>query len=147
MATYDLNQIAEALRDLYQGRTVLVVNGEDVPLNAYADMPGDVPVPALVIDLADVDWDLTFQRGAEAATFLVRMLVSTADTPGGQRTLRAALSSGGVATRLKDVLEADKTLGGLVSYAIMSSPSAVGSITYAGVEYIGATIPIEVTVQ
>ena len=66
---------------------------------------------------------------------------------GGQRILRAALSTGGVGTRLKDALDEDKTLGGLVSYAEISGTRRIGTVPYAGSEYVGAEIVIEVVAQ
>jgi len=146
-ADYDLNEIADALRDLFQGKVMFTVNGEQVPLNAYSEVPGDVPVPGLIIDFDDIDWDLTFARGADAFTFLVSVLLQSADSTNGQRILRAAMSTGGVGTRIKDVMESDKTLGGLVSYSLLAGSRKVGVIQYAGVEYIGAELIIEVVAQ
>lgn len=146
-ADYDLNAIADALRDLFQGEVMYVVGGVSVPLNAFSEVQGQVQAPALVIDLDDVDWDLTFQRGADAFTFLVSVLLQSADSTNGQRILRAALSTGGIGTRIKDVMETDKTLGGLVSYADMVGTRKVGVIQYGGVEYVGAELIIEVVAQ
>lgn len=146
-ADYDLNAIADALRDLFQGEVMYVVGGVNVPLNAFSEVQGQVQAPALVIDLDDVDWDLTFQRGADAFTFRVSVLLQSADSTNGQRILRAALSTGGIGTRIKDVMETDKTLGGLVSYADMVGTRKVGVIQYGGVEYVGAELIIEVVAQ
>lgn len=146
-ATYDLNAIADALEARFEGASMFQVNGLDVPLNVTSEVDGQVQIPALVILLDDIDWDLTFQRGADAFTFLVQVLLQSADSPGGQRILRSALSTGGVGTRIKDLLNQDKTLGGLVSYADMAGTRRIGNIQYSGIDYVGAEILIEVVAQ
>lgn len=147
MATYDLNVIADALESRFEGLAMFQVNGEDVPLNVTSEVEGQVNPPAMVISLDDVDWDLTFKRGSDAFHFLVQILLQSADAPGGQRILRTALSTGGVGTKIKDVLEQDNTLGGLVSYANLSGTRRVGVIQYSGIDYIGAELLIEVVAQ
>jgi len=146
-ADYDLNAIADAMETLFEGVPMFQVNGLDVPLNVTSEADGQVPVPAMVIVLDDIDWDLTFERGADSFTFLVSVLLQSADAPGGQRILRSALSTGGVGTKVKDILEQDKTLGGLVSYADMTGTRRIGTINYNGVDYIGAELVIEVVAQ
>lgn len=146
-ADYDLNEVADALRDRFQQRAMFTIDGQDVPLNAYSEVVGDPPVPGLVIELDNVDWDITMARGSDAFTFLATVLLQSADSPGGQRVLRAALSTGGVGTRIKDALDEDKTLGGLVSYAEMAGTRSIGTISYAGQSYIGAVIAVEVVAQ
>lgn len=146
-ATYDLNAIADALEARFEGVSMFQVNGLDVPLNVTSEVDGQVQIPALVILLDDIDWDLTFQRGADAFTFLVQVLLQSADSEGGQRILRSALSTGGVGTRIKDLLNQDKTLGGLVSYADMAGTRRIGNIQYSGIDYVGAEILIEVVAQ
>jgi len=147
MADYDLNVIADALRDRFQGVAMFKVDGVDVPLTAFSEVEGQAPAPAMIISLDDIDWDLTFQRGSDAFTFLVAVLLQSANSPGGQRILRTALSTGGVGTKIKDILEQDKTLGGLVSYADMTGTRRIGVIQYSGIEYIGAELVVEVVAQ
>lgn len=146
-AAYDLNEVADALRDALQGQAMFTVGGIDVPLNAYSEIPGDPPVPGIVLELDDVDWDVTMDRGSDAAVFVATLLLQSADSPGGQRVLRSALSSGGPGAQIKDVLAQDKTLGGLVSYAEVAGTRNIGTISYAGQSYIGAEILIEVVMQ
>lgn len=146
-ANYDLNEVADALAARFNGRAVMTIGGLDVPLNAYSEVAGDPFVPGIVVDLDDVDWDITMARGADAFTFLLIVLLQGADTTNGQRVLRSALSTGGIGTRVKDALDEDKTLGGLVSYAEMVGTRNVGQITYAGQDYIGVELIIEVVAQ
>lgn len=146
-ADYDLNEIADALRDRFQGVVMFQVDSTNVPLNVISDVEGQVTAPAMVIELDDIDWDLTFSRGSDAFRFLVSILLQSADSGNGQRILRSALSTGGVGTRIKDVLHQDETLGGLVSIAHLAGTRRIGVIQYAGLDYIGAEMIIEVVAQ
>jgi hypothetical protein len=56
-------------------------------------------------------------------------------------------ATGDVPGRVKDALEANETLGGLVSYAVATGTRTIGNINYGGVDYQGATIVIEVVAQ
>jgi hypothetical protein len=147
MADYDLNEIADALESRFSGVAMFKVDGVDVPLNVVSEVEGQVVPPAMVIIFDDLDWDLTFARGSDAFTFVISVLLRSADSGGGQRILRTALSTGGVGTKIKDILEQDTTLGGLVSHAVMTGTRRIGVIQYSGLEYIGADIVIEMVAQ
>lgn len=147
MANYDLNAMADAMRDLFQGEIMFQVNGLDVPLNVYSEVQGQAQVPAMVIELDDVDYDVTFARGSDDFTFFGIVLLQAADGTNAQRILRSALSSGGVATRVKDVLQANQNLSGTCSYAVMTGTRKIGTIQYAGLDYVGAELVIEVVAQ
>jgi hypothetical protein len=144
MAEYDLNAIADALAAVWQGMPTDTYDGRQQSVNAFAEVEGNVPVPAIVIELDDVNWDLTFDRGVDSFTFLAHLIVAEAGSEEGQRLVRKLLSSGGLAHSVKDRLEEDKTLGGLVSYAVTQRTRSVGRITYAGADYQGVTLAIEV---
>jgi hypothetical protein len=147
MADYDLNAIADALAATFQQLAMFRVDSTDVPLNAYAEPVGVPTMPAIVMELDDLDWDIVMARGGDEFVFVATVLFSDADNVWGQRALRSALSTGGLANRMKDALEANQELGGQVSYAVMTGARRVGRFTYAGAEYIGAELVIEVTAQ
>lgn len=143
-ASYDLNAIADALAATWAELDTQTVDGNMVPLSTYAEVPGQANVPAVAVELDALDWDVSMGRGADTFTFLAHLLVSSVDSRDGQRAVRQALSTGGVADKLKDKLLANQTLGGRVSYATMTRTRAVGDVVYGGVDYLGATIEIEV---
>lgn len=147
MADYDLNEIADALAAAVQGLDAYVIGGVQEEVTATGDVHGVANVPAVAIELDTIDWDITMARGADSFTFLAYLMVSSADSPSGQRLVRQLLSTGGLAGRVKDALEQDTTLGGLVSYAVATGTRTIGNINFAGVDYQGATIVIEVTAQ
>jgi len=144
-ANYDLNAIFDELAAVFDGiATGDVVSGTALTLSAYSEVPGQVTVPALVLELDDLAWDVTMGRGADAWTIVGTALVSFADQANAQRKLRSFLSADGGAGRIKAALEAEKSLGGLVSYVQLSGARRVGKITYNGVDYLGCELVFEV---
>lgn len=146
MATsYDLNEIADALAAVFDGLpTGDEFGGVGETFNAYAEVPGQIEEPAIVLELDDLSWDATMGAGEDTLTFLATVLVDAQDDDGSQRALRAFLSRDGGVGKLKAALLADQTLGGLVSYAHMPTVRRIGTITYGGVDYLGAELPIEI---
>jgi hypothetical protein len=147
MADYDLNDIADALATATEGLTTETYNNTDTPLATYSEVEGVVSAPALVFELDDVNYDLTAGRGSDAFVFLGQLLVAEADAGTGQRLVRRVLSSGGEVDRIKDAIEEDTTLGGLVSYVHFSGTRSIGRVTYNGIDYHGAVLVFEVVVQ
>lgn len=144
---YDLDAIAEALAARFQGIPTDTYNGEAWTITADGSAMGTVNIPALVIELDDLTYDLTMGRGADQAVFLAYLLVSEADSSSGQRLVRSLLSSGGLSNRIKDSLNgpaADQSLGQLVDYAQMTGTRSIGSINYNGIGYQGAVLEIQV---
>jgi hypothetical protein len=147
MADYDLNAVADALAEAVQGLDAYVISGQQETVTATGDVQGVANVPAIAFELDDLTWDITMARGADSFVFLAYLLASSADNPSGQRLVRQLLSTGGLAGRVKDALEQEQTLGGLVSYAVATGTRTIGNINYAGVDYQGAVIEIQVVAQ
>jgi hypothetical protein len=86
------------------------------------------------------------QNGADGISVVATCLIQNVDASGAQQALRTFMSrqeTAGVA-RLKAVLDDDPTLGGLVSYVQFSTVRRIGTLTYDGVDYLGAELIIEV---
>jgi hypothetical protein len=147
MATYDLNAIADALAAVWQGMTTDTYDGVPDKMNAYSEIEGNVPVPAIVVELEGIDYDVAMGRGADSFVFMAHMLVADDGSVHGQKLVRALLSSGGVANSMKDRVEDDTTLGGLVSYVHFSGTRNVGTVPYNGTDYVGASLVFEVVAQ
>jgi hypothetical protein len=146
-AEYDINEIMDALQDRFDGlATGDEIGGEPVTLTAYSEVPGNVQVPAIVLELDDIAWDRTMGNGQDELTIMATVLVQDVDTESAQRALRSFLSRkpGTGFARLKATLEEDPTLGGLVSYVQMGTARQMGRITYDRVEYMGVALPLEV---
>lgn len=147
LVDYDLNEVAEALAAVFNGVDAWVIDGQMVEVLATSEAGGVANVPAAVLELDDIAWDVSMGNGADMATFLLYVIVGQADSSSGQRLVRQLLSRGGTATSLKEALVDNQTLSGLVSYAHMPGPRTIGTINYAGVAYQGATLEIEVMLQ
>lgn len=144
-ASYDLNAVAAALAAVFNNLdTGETLGGVPLTLNAYADVMGQIEVPALVLELDDLVWDETMGAGSDSFTFLAHLLVETQDEQVGQARLRSFMSRDGGMGKIKAALEADQTLGGLVSYAHMTGVRRIGNVVYNDVAYLGAELPIEV---
>jgi hypothetical protein len=146
-ASYDLNAVFDALRELFNN----LATGEDMSgqaqiITAYSEVVGNIQPPAIVLELDDIAWDRTMGEGEDEFSIMMTILVQDVDTAGAQRQLRSFLSRapGSGLARIKARLEADKTLGGLVSYVEMGSARQMGKITYDNVDYMGIALPLEV---
>jgi hypothetical protein len=146
-ATYDLNAIFDALRERLDGlETGQELAGVAQTVTAYSEVVGNIQAPALVLELDDIAYDLTMQNGADGISVVATCLIQNVDASGAQQALRTFMSrqeTAGVA-RLKAVLDDDPTLGGLVSYVQFSTVRRIGTLTYDGVDYLGAELIIEV---
>lgn len=144
---YDLPEILDALAALYDGLEVGdSIGGVPVTLQAIGMVPGQVNVPAAVFEVDNLTWDISMGRGADTFDVIATLLWQDEDSDSAQRSLLSFLSKRATsgAGRMKAALEGDQTLGGLVSYAIMSRVRDIGTQTYNGEDYLGAQIVIEV---
>lgn len=146
-AAYEIEAVMNALAGVFNGvETGDSIGGQAIKLECHPEVVGQIDPPSIVLELDDLTWDLNMGSGADGWTVVALALVSYADMSGAQRALWRFLSrkaSSGI-VRLKTALEANQTLGGLVSYAIMTNVRNIGVITYNGVDYLGAELIIEV---
>jgi hypothetical protein len=146
-ASYDLNAIFDALQVRLNGlETGDDLGGVAVTTTAYAEVVGNVQVPAIVLELDDMTYDLEMGSGADGISIVATCLIQNVNASGAQRALRTFMSrnvSAGVA-KLKAVIDADPTLGGLVSYVQFGMVRRVGTLTYDSVDYLGAELILEV---
>lgn len=146
-ADYDLNAIFDALAVKLHGLdTGDDIGGAAVTTTAYAEVVGNIQVPAIVLELDDITYDLAMGNGADGISVVATCLIQTSDAKNAQRALRTFMSrkvTAGVA-RLKAAIDADPTLGGLVSYVQFGTVRRIGTLTYDDVDYLGAELIFEV---
>lgn len=141
-------------------------------LRAFAYIPDAVPVPAAVVGPPEVDFDRTFQRGADTLRFPIRVYASRADVRTAQAKLDSFFETGigeqhlidhaGVyivddagdriitdvlASSVKSVLEAEQTLGGAAMVVRVLRASGYGVYDLAGVPVLGAEWTVEVVAE
>lgn len=146
-ADYDIGEIMDALATTFNGvPTGQLISGIPQTMMASAEVIGAIEPPAIVFELDDQELNLDMAAGADQLNVTGLVLVTYADSDGAQRALWSFLSrkrSSGL-FRLYAALEANQSLGGLVSYAIIKTVRNIGIITYSGVDYLGAELVIEV---
>lgn len=144
---YDLNEIFDALAAVFNGvATGETFGGAPQHMEAHSEVVGQVDTPAIVLELDGQTFDLNMGSGADSFNVVALLLLTDDDSQEAQRALRSFMSrksTSGV-MRLKKALLDGQTLGGLVSYAIMTGVRDVGHIVYSGVDYLGAELIIEV---
>lgn len=114
-------------------------------LRAYDTVPGQVSPPAAIVEPASplIVFDSTMGRGSDELAFNVTVLVQYGTDRTSQDALDAYLAGSG-ASSVKAAIEADDTLGGIVSYARVASATDYGPMTFAGVDYLGVRFSVEV---
>lgn len=103
----------------------------------YVDPPWAVVVPAA----GDFWREATFGGECFDATFLIKLIVGAADDRSSQDRLSEYLDTSG-AKSIKAAV--DGNLGGLVSYASVTSVQGIGDIEWAGMIFNGAEFVVEV---
>lgn len=134
----DLGAVREALAAAC--RTVVDASGRLLTAYAYApdaaDPPCAYPLPETGNYGADLDGDMD-------VVVTLRVLTSRAEDRAGQEHLDALLAKDG-ATSLRAALEADQTLGGLVSAVTAVGWDGYRTYEVAGTEMFGADLAVEV---
>lgn len=116
-------------------------------LHAYARVPKEVNVPAAVVlpqPGAAIEFDATMGRGSDDFVFLVTVVITDVIDDLGQAQLDPYLDGSG-AQSVKQVLEADNSLGGTAHHVHVAGVVDYGEITYAGRPYVGAEFLVRVT--
>lgn len=135
MGTASISEI----RDGIKTRLSTVLN-----LNTYDTIEMQIESPAAVVEPAACSFDETMGRGSDAFDFTIGLAVGGGVDRVSQDTLDGYLSGFG-ATSIKVAIEADMTLGGIVSYAKVRGWRNYGtSTTVSGVKMWGADILVEV---
>lgn len=119
-------------------------------LTALPYVPDSVPAPCAYTDDIEVNFDYTYGRGTDEATFTLRVLCSRADDKDGQKLLDGYLRGAGPAS-IKAVLEAQRQTGTGGKYAgdvcddlYVSGVNAYRWFTVGEAKYVGAEFKITV---
>lgn len=131
MAAIDVGAVMQAIADTAQTAGVTT--------RVYAWPNDAASVPALIVGYPDkLDFDTTYQRGADRAEFPVWIICGRA-TERTTRDVLSALITG--ETGVKNALDGD--LGGAVQTARVTACS-IETVTLAGQEYLSAKFSVDV---
>lgn len=118
-------------------RSVVASALESCPgLSTYETVPGQVNTPAAVVAPDDIEYETDFDGGA-TYRLPVQFLVSIADWGTAQRKLDSYIAHDGSAVEAIHDQETNYRVAGLEAY---------GLTEFAGIEYLGARLLVEVVV-
>jgi hypothetical protein len=125
--------------------------GNIAGLRVYPFVTGTIVTPAAVVIPGDggrgnkraIDYDQTMGRGSDMFFFTVLLLVTDAVERASTDTLDEYLAGSG-ALSVKQAIESDETLGGIVGWTNVQGVADYGRIDYGGQSYLGAEFQVEV---
>lgn len=105
--------------------------------------PSTISAPCAVVYRRRTNFDSTMHRGSDEHEFVVTVYIATANNRNAWASLDAYMAGSG-ASSIKAAIEADQTLGGVVSYARVASIEedriveipANSNIFYASAEFV-----------
>lgn len=109
-------------------------------------VPDQINPPQAVVTLQRVNYDSAFGRGMDTFEFAVLAFVGRADERTGQDLLDG-YGAGSGATSVKEALESDKTLGGLVFDLRVESMADLGPYLVGDTTYLTASFAVTVIAQ
>ncbi len=104
----DVRAVRQGIADAINAAGI-TVNGN--PLTAFSFIPADGPTPFLFVQLEDIKFDKTFNRGCDEIALTLMVMCSIADDRSGQEQLDALLSGSGPAS-IKAAMEGARGLPG-----------------------------------
>lgn len=134
----DYGTIKTALADQLNTSTAIQI--------AYANPPETAMVPCVVVipSSTAVEYGDAMQRGLLRMTFTATFLVQRFDLDNNIARLDPLIYG---TDSVDQLLAADRTLGGAVSYARVVTCSNIGNVGYGDDLYLGADFEIEVMVE
>lgn len=115
-------------------------------LRVYAYAPDSVSAPCVALIGADrIEYDQAMGRGLDFIAFRAVLLAARADARSAATELDGFLDKTGPSS-IKEAVESDRTLGGAAQDCYLRSLSDFSIIEWAGVQYLGCALDIEVRV-
>jgi hypothetical protein len=113
-------------------------------LSVYAYVPDSIEPPTAVVGvMSSVDYDSTMSRGSDMYEIPLYLYVSRVDAELSQDSLDEFLAGSG-SSSIKQAIEGDTTLGGVVSSARVVEASNYGVYTINSIDYLGVEFSVEI---
>lgn len=112
-------------------------------LRVEASVPDNPKPPTAIIIPQGVTFDLAMHRGTDEYDFSILLITGRASERQAQNTLDAFCNGTGT-TSIKAAINADPTLGGVVSSARVTSMRNYGSLTVGDTEYLSAEFAVTI---
>ena len=115
-------------------------------LRTTTETPDTVSPPIAIINVANVSYDRTFQRGLDEYNFVITVIVGRVGERSAQRLLDSYVSTTG-ASSVKLAVESDKTLGGNCDSLRVTDMRNYGSLVIGEITYLAAEFNVVVYAQ
>ena len=113
-------------------------------LSVYSYVPDSIEPPTAVVGvMSSVDYDSTMSRGSDSYEIPLYLYVSRVDAELSQDSLDEFLAGSG-SSSIKQAIEGDSTLGGVVSSARVVEASNYGVYTINSIDYLGVEFNVEI---
>ena len=113
-------------------------------LSVYSYVPDSIEPPTAVVGvMSSVDYDSTMSRGSDSYEIPLYLYVSRVDAELSQDSLDEFLAGSG-SSSIKQAIEGDSTLGGVVSSARVVEASNYGVYTVNSIDYLGVEFSVEI---
>jgi len=113
-------------------------------LSVYSYVPDSIEPPTAVVGvMSSVDYDSTMSRGSDSYEIPLYLYVSRVDAELSQDSLDELLAGSG-SSSIKQAIEGDSTLGGVVSSARVVEASNYGVYTINSIDYLGVEFSVEI---
>jgi hypothetical protein len=115
-------------------------------LRTTTETPDTVSPPIAIINVGNVSYDRTFQRGLDEYSFVITVIVGRVGERSAQRLLDSYVSTTG-ASSVKLAVESDKTLGGNCDSLRVTDMRNYGSLVIGEITYLAAEFNVVVYAQ
>jgi len=113
-------------------------------MSVYSFVPDSIEPPTAVVGvMSSVDYDSTMSRGSDSYEIPLYLYVSRVDAELSQDSLDEFLAGSG-SSSIKQAIEGDSTLGGVVSSARVVEASNYGVYTINSIDYLGVEFSVEI---
>jgi hypothetical protein len=115
-------------------------------LRTTTETPDTISPPIAIVNVSNVNYDRTFQRGLDEYNFVVTVIVGRVGERSAQRLLDSYVSSTG-ASSVKLAIELDRTLGGKCDSLRVTDMRNYGSLVIGEITYLAAEFNVVVFAQ
>jgi hypothetical protein len=115
-------------------------------LRTTTETPDTISPPIAIVNVANVNYDRTFQRGLDEYNFVITVIVGRVGERSAQRLLDSYVSTTG-SSSVKLAIELDRTLGGKCDSLRVTDMRNYGSLVIGEVTYLAAEFNVVVFAQ
>jgi hypothetical protein len=115
-------------------------------LRTTTETPDTISPPIAIVNVANVNYDRTFQRGLDEYNFVITVIVGRVGERSAQRLLDSYVSTAGTSS-VKLAIELDRTLGGKCDSLRVTDMRNYGSLVIGEITYLAAEFNVVVFAQ